>query len=181
MSEKGYNALFGAHTIASSVVNSPFGSPDLYGFGWILQTYKGARIIQHGGAQDGFGAFVVLLPEKDFGIDDALRKTKFSNETLASLYPDLPSTPGLLPHPLNLSSYTGTYTHPAYPTLLISSDADCPTRKVLNNPEKWTGARLCAEFTNPASVSMWSTFDLFHVSGEYWTAVLGGGGAGECD
>ncbi|KAL4869188.1 hypothetical protein BDV12DRAFT_196619 [Aspergillus spectabilis] len=216
ISENGYNALFGAHTVASPLVNRPFASPDLYGFGWVLQTYNGERLIQHGGAQDGFGAFVLLLPERGFGfsilgndmvgmsaaslvlgfelvdkilgieaekrfdwegvIDDQMRRLKLTNETLSALYPDLPSIPDLLPHPLNLSSYTGTYTHPAYPTIRVSSGSDCPLRKVLNSPEKWTGARLCADFEDPVFLAVGSSFDIFHVSGTYWTAVFGAEG-----
>jgi hypothetical protein len=108
-----------------------------------------------------------------YRIDELLRKLKFTNETLSALYPNLPSIPDLLPHPLNLTSYTGTYTHPAYPTIRVSSGSDCPSRKVLNNPEKWTGARLCAEFEDSAFRTVGSSFDIFHVSGTYWTAVFG--------
>ncbi|KAL4884505.1 beta-lactamase/transpeptidase-like protein [Aspergillus karnatakaensis] len=72
ISKSGYNALFSPHSLADPVngppVTPPFGSPNLYGFGWFLQTYKGERIIQHGGAQVGFGAFVLLLPDRGFGL-----------------------------------------------------------------------------------------------------------------
>jgi CubicO group peptidase (beta-lactamase class C family) len=66
--ENGYNMLFGAHSIAETGVVAPFlGAPTLYGVGWTLQSYRGVQIIQHGGAQVGFGAFVVLLPEVEAG------------------------------------------------------------------------------------------------------------------
>jgi CubicO group peptidase (beta-lactamase class C family) len=68
LSEEGYAALFGAYSIVAPVVNPPFSAPDLYGLGWFLQNYRGLQIIQHGGAQVGFGAFVVLLPEKETGL-----------------------------------------------------------------------------------------------------------------
>ncbi|KAL4749570.1 hypothetical protein BDW72DRAFT_194707 [Aspergillus terricola var. indicus] len=211
ISEEGYAALFGAHSIVAPVVNPPFSAPDLYGLGWFLQNYKGLQIIQHGGDQVGFGALVVLLPEKETGltilgndmmgmdpakmilafeiidgllgikqedrpdwekiIDTQLAGLKFSNETLASLYPDLPDSDSLLPHPLELDAYSGHYTHPAYPKLKITTD--CPERDVLKNPEKWTGARLCASLENltsgPMSVDL--ALDLFHVTGTYWTLV----------
>ncbi|KAL2818748.1 beta-lactamase/transpeptidase-like protein [Aspergillus cavernicola] len=211
ISEEGYAALFGAHSIVAPVVKPPFSAPDLYGFGWALQNYKGLQIIQHGGAQVGFGAFVVLLPEKETGfailgndmmgmnqvslilafeiidgllgikqeerpdwekiIDTLFAGLKFSNETLAALYPDLPDKDSLLPHPLALDAYSGRYTHPAYPTLKIT--ARCPERDVLKNPEKWTGARLCASFENSTSGSMSVdlALDLFHVTGTFWTLV----------
>ncbi|KAL4772837.1 putative penicillin-binding protein [Aspergillus nidulans var. acristatus] len=211
LSEEGYAALFGAYSIVAPVVNPPFSAPDLYGLGWFLQNYRGLQIIQHGGAQVGFGAFVVLLPEKETGltilgnemmgtnqvslilafeiidgllgikqeerpdweriIDTQLAGLIFSNETLAALYPDLPDRDSLLPHPLALDAYSGHYIHPAYPKLKISTD--CPERNILKNPEKWTGARLCASFekstSGPMSVDL--TLDLFHVTGTYWTLV----------
>jgi CubicO group peptidase (beta-lactamase class C family) len=66
--ENGYGMLFGAHSIAETGVVAPFlGAPTLYAAGWTLQSYRGLQIIQHGGAQVGFGAFVVLLPEVEAG------------------------------------------------------------------------------------------------------------------
>ncbi|KAL3454569.1 beta-lactamase/transpeptidase-like protein [Aspergillus insuetus] len=211
--ENAYEMLFGAHSIGERGVNAPYGAPTLYGMGWMLQSYKGLQIIQHGGAQVGFGAYVVLIPETDTGfailgnemvgtdlaslvlayeiIDEVLgvsgekrfdwegvldtqnEKLRFSNKTLAALYPDLPEDPEtLLPHPLPLSSYSGRYTHPAYPTLLINST--CPDRSYrLKNPEKWTGARLCADFDNykTGSFSTEIGIDLFHVTGTFWSLV----------
>jgi hypothetical protein len=67
ISENGYEMLFGAHSVLAPEVHEPFSAPDLYGFGWILQSYKGVQIIQHGGAQVGFGAFVVLIPKMQAG------------------------------------------------------------------------------------------------------------------
>ncbi|KAL3428759.1 beta-lactamase/transpeptidase-like protein [Aspergillus tetrazonus] len=210
LSEEGYAALFGAHSIVAPLVNPPFSAPDLYGLGWILQNYRGLQIIQHSGDQVGFGAFVVLLPEEQTGltilgnemigmdqasfilayeiidwllgikqeerpnwekiIETQLASLKLSNETLAALYPDIPDRDSLLPHPLALDAYSGHYTHPAYPKLKINTD--CPERDVLKNPERWTGARLCASFdstSGPKSVNL--TLDLFHVTGTYWTLV----------
>ncbi|KAL4732931.1 beta-lactamase/transpeptidase-like protein [Aspergillus similis] len=211
ISEEGYTALFGAHSIVTPVVNSPFSAPDSYGFGWFLQSYKGLQIIQHGGDQVGFGALVILLPEKETGltilgnemmgmepvklilafeiidgllgikqeerpdwekiIDTQLAGLKLSNETLAALYPDLPDRNSLLPHPLELDAYSGLYTHPAYPELRIRTE--CPERDIVKNPEKWTGARLCASFEKTTSEPMSAdlALDLFHVTGMYWTLV----------
>lgn len=38
-----------------------------YALGWIVQDYRGHRIIYHGGGTQGFRAIVVLLPEKNVG------------------------------------------------------------------------------------------------------------------
>ncbi|KAJ0422251.1 beta-lactamase/transpeptidase-like protein [Aspergillus carlsbadensis] len=207
-----YAMLFGAHSIGELGVSAPHAAPSLYAMGWVLQSYRGVQIVQHGGAQVGFGAYVVLIPGVEVGfailgnemvgtgsasfvlsyeiidavlgvrgservdwegnLDAQNEKIKFSNKTLAALYPDLPDTDSLLPHPLPLNSYNGRYTHPAYPTLLINST--CPDRSYrLKNPEKWTGARLCADFDNykPGTFSTEIGIDLFHVTGTFWTLV----------
>jgi len=38
-----------------------------YALGWMVQDYRGHRIIQHGGGTQGFRAVVVLIPEKNIG------------------------------------------------------------------------------------------------------------------
>lgn len=66
-SESAYRNLLAAHAIASAEPVPPFTSPPLYGMGWIIQDYRGERVIQHAGSQYGFGSLVVLLPERDLG------------------------------------------------------------------------------------------------------------------
>jgi CubicO group peptidase (beta-lactamase class C family) len=39
-----------------------------YGLGWIVQDYRGKRILMHGGAIDGFRAHLTLVPEEKLGI-----------------------------------------------------------------------------------------------------------------
>jgi CubicO group peptidase (beta-lactamase class C family) len=39
-----------------------------YGLGWILQDYRGRRLLQHGGAIDGFRSHLSLVPEARLGI-----------------------------------------------------------------------------------------------------------------
>ncbi|KAL4941675.1 hypothetical protein BDV06DRAFT_212449 [Aspergillus oleicola] len=68
LSEKGYEALFSAQTIGIRQSHNPFSSPMLYGLGWMIQAYKGKTIISHDGAQDGFGALVLLLPGRRLGV-----------------------------------------------------------------------------------------------------------------
>ena len=38
-----------------------------YALGWVVQDYRGHKIIQHGGGTQGFRAVVVLIPEKNVG------------------------------------------------------------------------------------------------------------------
>lgn len=38
-----------------------------YGLGWFLETYRGHRLVHHGGAIDGFYSLVVFLPNADLG------------------------------------------------------------------------------------------------------------------
>jgi CubicO group peptidase (beta-lactamase class C family) len=38
-----------------------------YALGWIVQDYRGAQIVQHGGSVFGFQTVVVLMPEQDVG------------------------------------------------------------------------------------------------------------------
>ncbi len=35
-----------------------------YGFGWVTLTYRGERVIAHGGVMDGFRAFIMIFPER---------------------------------------------------------------------------------------------------------------------
>jgi CubicO group peptidase (beta-lactamase class C family) len=39
-----------------------------YGFGWFVQQYRGRRWLHHGGAIDGFIAFVSFLPQENLGV-----------------------------------------------------------------------------------------------------------------
>ncbi|KAL4929157.1 beta-lactamase/transpeptidase-like protein [Aspergillus undulatus] len=117
-------------------------------------------------------------------IDSGLQTGKLTNETLDALYPHLPERDSLLPLPLNLSSYSGLYSHPAYPTLNISSSCPSPlSSPSQNNPNppskwKWTGARLCGSFgdTIPLTSDMDLVFDFIHVTGTYWVLVMELGG-----
>lgn len=39
-----------------------------YGFGWVHDSYRGIRVLQHGGWITGFGASVVLVPDHDLAV-----------------------------------------------------------------------------------------------------------------
>jgi hypothetical protein len=40
-----------------------------YGLGWMLQDYKGRKVVQHGGAIDGMIAMVGMIPRREPGVD----------------------------------------------------------------------------------------------------------------
>lgn len=67
-SQSGYAALLGSHSIVSRNPIEPFQTPTLYGLGWMSQAYKGEMIISHEGSQFGYGACVMLLPKRNFGL-----------------------------------------------------------------------------------------------------------------
>jgi CubicO group peptidase (beta-lactamase class C family) len=67
-----------------------------YGLGWIVQDYRGKRILMHGGAIDGFRAHFTLVPEARLGIallnnlDGCFLNLALSNQLL-DLYYGLPA------------------------------------------------------------------------------------------
>lgn len=67
-SQSAYTTLLGSHSIVSHNPVEPFQTPTLYGLGWMLQAYHGEVILSHEGSQFGYGASVVLLPQRNFGL-----------------------------------------------------------------------------------------------------------------
>src|SRR5439155_8953677 len=39
-----------------------------YGLGWMLQDYRGQKVVQHGGGIDGMISLVAMIPEKKLGV-----------------------------------------------------------------------------------------------------------------
>lgn len=229
ISGAGYDTLMAAHSIMAPTPIPPFQSPSLYGLGWESTVYAGERIVFHDGAQLGYGASVVMIPDRGFGLvilgnnmngisaaanvlsyrlideelgvpdekrvdwvkkyapshprnstmhtntryraDTLLNNTIIPNNTASIVYPKTPEPP--LPNPLNLSAYTGYYTHPAYPDIVISSN--CPGRsatpKNLDLGLNRTDPDLCAIIANENEYTKAEIMDLFHVSGTFWIQV----------
>jgi CubicO group peptidase (beta-lactamase class C family) len=67
-SQTAYAKLFGGHSIVSPNPVEPFQSPALYGLGWMSQVYHGEMILFHEGSQFGYGACVMFLPQRNFGL-----------------------------------------------------------------------------------------------------------------
>src|SRR5205823_2422748 len=67
-----------------------------YGMGWVIQDYRGHRLISHGGVIDGFRCHFTLVPEADFGLAllNNLDKTDMNlavSNTLVDKILDLPA------------------------------------------------------------------------------------------
>ncbi|HEU5374638.1 MAG TPA: serine hydrolase [Ktedonobacteraceae bacterium] len=61
------------HTVIPTGASIPLGTyPEIanwcYGQGWFVGSYRGHRMVQHGGSIDGFMAEVVLLPDEDIAV-----------------------------------------------------------------------------------------------------------------
>ncbi|CEJ60832.1 hypothetical protein PMG11_09389 [Penicillium brasilianum] len=211
-SQSGYATLLGSHAIVSRNPIEPFQTPTLYGLGWMLDSYNGEVIVSHGGAQFGYGACVVLLPRRNFGLvllgnnmngvdaaanvlayhlideelgispesrfdwvargDAVINNTRLSEGFLFELYPKIPCPP--LPSPLNFSFFEGSYSHLAYPDLILTSNCTGDDRNYtgLNR----TTPDLCASFANSNEYSKDMVIDLFHISGTQWLQIAVGWG-----
>ncbi|OQE20077.1 hypothetical protein PENSTE_c014G02619, partial [Penicillium steckii] len=206
-SESGYATLLGSHSIVSRNPIEPFQTSTLYGLGWMSQVYKGEVIVSHEGSQFGYGACVMLLPKRNFGLvllgnnmngvnaaanllayhlidkelgvapenqydwaargDALINDTQLSDDFLSKLYPKIPCPP--LPSPLNFSTLGGSYVHPAYPDLVLTSNCTGEDRiyKGLNR----TTPDLCASIVDYNEYSRDMTIDLFHITGTHWLQI----------
>jgi CubicO group peptidase (beta-lactamase class C family) len=57
-----------AHMTTGATIGRPDVSPQDYGMGWFVNTYRGHRRVEHGGNIDGFSANVTLFPQDGFGV-----------------------------------------------------------------------------------------------------------------
>jgi len=117
----------------------------LYGLGWMINDYRGKKIVHHGGATDGMGAFIGLVPEEKLGV--AVIHNTSSSALLSSItyriidaylgvpeaewmnlkamkMPKRPKTkapklPADTSPSLPLQSYTGIYTHPIFENVKV--------------------------------------------------------------
>ena len=92
-----------------------------YGYGLTTSMHRGARVVEHGGAIDGFGAMVRMLPDRKAAVvilvnrsGASLPKTsERALELLAPLQPAVPpSTAAIAMDAAEMARYTGSYTNP---------------------------------------------------------------------
>ncbi len=120
----------------------------LYGLGWMMHDYRGKKVVHHGGATDGMGSFVGLVPEEDLGVVVLHNKSQSRLLTLLGYriidaylgvpasewtslepisYPRRPRVeasegPAGTAPSLPLASYTGVYHHPVYEHVEVELD-----------------------------------------------------------
>jgi hypothetical protein len=76
-------SLKAAFTPVKTEENKDEDSADGYGYGWMLSTLRGSRVVAHGGGLNGFSSMLLRLPAQNF--------------TVVALANALPSKPGLDP------------------------------------------------------------------------------------
>lgn len=77
VSEKGYDEW-----LKPQMKMTPNGSMN-YGLGWMLRTWNGLKVVEHGGNIDGFNSLVAMIPEKKLGF------VLLTNVTASSLGNDI--------------------------------------------------------------------------------------------
>jgi CubicO group peptidase (beta-lactamase class C family) len=144
--------MFSPHTILPGrMTGQPVGYTNfgLYGLGWMMHDYRGKKIVHHGGATDGMGAFVGLVPEEKLGVA-ILHNTTQSPLLTLLFYGIVDSYLGVQPAErtnlgpprrrarpqpseapiaeagrapsLPLERYTGVYSHPIYERVEVEFD-----------------------------------------------------------
>ncbi len=92
-----------------------------YGYGLTTSTHRGMRLVEHGGAIDGFGASVRMLPDRKAAVIILINKTsavltKTSERALELLAPLQPAAAtAVTTIPMDgseMMKYAGTYTNP---------------------------------------------------------------------
>ncbi len=58
-----------------------------YGYGWVTMTYRGERVVAHGGVMDGFRAYIMIFPERKqaLAVFANLDRTPFNHDVAYSM------------------------------------------------------------------------------------------------
>ncbi len=146
-------AMHAPHAIMSPSTTgrlAEYSTFSLYGLGWMMHDYRGKKMVYHGGATDGMGSFLGLIPEEKLGVV-VLQNTTQSGLLEAVAYRIIdaylgaparewmelsPSRaarkPRAEPHDssptsapsLSLESYVGVFHHPIYETVSVRLEQD---------------------------------------------------------
>ncbi|KAI9810883.1 MAG: hypothetical protein M1827_005742 [Pycnora praestabilis] len=96
-SEAGHEAFRTARSFSNPFGRQPFTGPSSYTLGWDLDYYRGETVLWHQGALSGFGATMIYLPHRKWGVTMAGNTKETSNaiqQVLAlALIDDLLETP----------------------------------------------------------------------------------------
>ncbi|GAD98348.1 protein flp, putative [Paecilomyces variotii No. 5] len=102
--------------------------------------------------------------------DAMINQTHLPDNFISTLYPTIPDPP--IPNPLAITAYEGTYYHPAYPDLIISSN--CPKRSVPIPPSlNKTLPDLCGSVVNSNEYTKDEVFDFYHITSTFWVQIAG--------
>ncbi len=74
-----------------------------YGYGWMLEDWKGHKVVEHGGNIDGFSAEVALMPDQKLGFvlltnENTTPLASLAKETIWESLLGAPKTPAVLTH-----------------------------------------------------------------------------------
>ena len=92
-----------------------------YGYGLMTSMHRGVRVVEHGGAIDGFGASVRMLPDQKAAVIILVNKSgaqleKTSERALEQLAPLQPASPrataAIAMDPSEMAKYAGVYVNP---------------------------------------------------------------------
>ena len=118
-----------------------------YGLGWYVESYRGRKLVQHGGAINGFRAWTGFLPRERDGVvvlsnlgsslPEALSFTLLDRllgiapadwigrlSAAPSSQPKIPAPRPDAPPSHKMAEYAGTYSHPAYGKLIVETRGD---------------------------------------------------------
>jgi CubicO group peptidase (beta-lactamase class C family) len=81
-----HEAVTYPRTIYSNHGTNIYPPPHLYALGWIIDCYRGEKILWHGGGWTGFGSVMAFLPERRWGFTMMGNTTATSNGVQIALY-----------------------------------------------------------------------------------------------
>jgi CubicO group peptidase (beta-lactamase class C family) len=111
--------------ITTGYVDYPGREPAKYGYGLTIHSFRGARMIEHGGSRSGYGSTIRMLPDQKVGVivlanrngASLSRTATAALEALVALAPPV-TPPAAKPIPMTaaeIAEYAGVYSQTAKP------------------------------------------------------------------